>query len=231
VYTGVMLIDSNEAMNIYHNLSGSLGSSRFRKMGRVDRYIFERTEKTEAVVILELYPKDGVLPEEWQFMFFEEMEYALQGYGGSVAIGRFYQKAEDIIKSYREAKESYAIGRVLWTDKQCFFYPMLSVYTALHCDSSKIDLSYIHMLEIKQAGFLFDGIETLESYIECGSYKSAALRLCIHENTLRYRIQKIGVALHLNMEDAVVRNALITQIKVWRMIKATGVRRLQGTVQ
>ena len=78
----------------------------------------------------------------------------------------------------------------------------------------------MHLLENHQAGFSFDGIQTLEAFIERGGYKKAAADLYIHENTLRYRIQKIGDLLHADLEDPMVVHGLITQVKLWKLLKA-----------
>lgn len=63
---------------------------------------------------------------------------------------------------------------------------------------------------------MFDGVEIMETYMEYSNYKLAAKRLYIHENTLRYRIQKINELLSINLEDPVVSHSLLIRIKLWK---------------
>jgi len=182
----------------------------------------DNAAKEEAVVMLEIYVDDSADPlKEWQNILFENMEYSLHELqNGHVSAGRLYPKLEDIQLSLWEAKEAYAIGRVLWEDRYCFIYSLLSAYSAMyHTDSSKIDLSYMEILNEYTLGS-FDGISALEAYIEYNGYKKAAEKLRVHENTMRYHIEKIEKFLHLDIHDHAVAHSLITQIKLWRLRKA-----------
>ena len=94
---------------------------------------------------------------------------------------------------------------------------MVSVYAALRkSDFSQIDLGFIRLLNNNQASLTFDGIATLEAFIECG-YKGAPGKLQIHGNTLRQRIQRIKDLLKLDIEEPVVTYTLINQIKLWKL--------------
>ena len=221
-YTGAILIVSEDVKEIYNQLTDTYKSARFAKKGKASGYIVENAAKQEAFVLLELEMKDSdENPEIWQNMLFEDINYFLQEkMSGYVSMGALKGKLSDIAESYREAGEAYAMGKILWEDRRCFQYQMVSVYANLYkTDLSQIDLSGINMLESNQAGFTFDGIQTIEAFVERGGYKKAAADLYIHENTLRYRIQKIGDLLHLDMEDPVILIYLIIQIKLWRLIK------------
>jgi carbohydrate diacid regulator len=170
--------------------------------------------------MLEFYPDGDATPEKMMSRLYEEFElFTAEESGAFISAGRMYLKLENILASYREAREAYSIGRVLWGDKRCFYYPMLSAYCALlDADRSAIDLSYMQMLDSNQAKLSFDGIETLEAYIENGSYKNAAAKLYVHENTLRYRIQKLSDFLHLDLTDGAVISSLIVQIKLFKLM-------------
>jgi purine catabolism regulator len=149
------------------------------------------------------------------------MEYCLSDSQGSyIAASRLSPRLDDIVSCYQEAKEAYAIGRALWHYKHCFLYSLLSVYSILqNAKPEQVDLGCIEILDREQCGLAFDGIVSLETYIEEGSFRKAADKLFIHENTLRYRIQRIGELLHLDLNDPDIMQSLIAQIKVWRLRK------------
>jgi len=223
-YTGVLLIHySTDAITVYRKLLETTNKARVAKKGRANSYIVDNAEEHEAAVMLELHVNDDDALNEWQHVFHEDLEYRIYGLlGDYVSVGRLYPRLEDVLTSYREAKEAYAIGRALWNDRRCYPYSMLSVYSMLqNADPSRIDFSYIEALGNQQIGASLDGISTLEAYIECGSHKEAAERLYIHENTLRYRMQKITDYLHLDLDDPIVTQSLITQIKLWKLKKGT----------
>ena len=219
VYTGMLLIKSADLTETCRSISGLLNSGRLSNKARTEKHIVENIPLNEAAVMLEVYPKQGVSAEEWQFMFYEEAETHICGAENVVvSMGKLYSELSGIAASFEQAETAYEIGRKLWKDKNCYFYPLVSVYDIQRrADPAGIDLSYINMLDGGKAKFEFDGIETLEAYIECGGYKKAAQKLFLHENTLRYRIQKIGDFLRLNMDDPVVCGLLLMQIKIWRL--------------
>ena len=222
LYTCVMLINSSEAMSVYKQVDDILKSGRLAKTSKTSNYIVDNAEKQEVVVMLELsFSETGESPQTWQQSLLEELEYSImEMHGGCIGIGRLSLKLEDVLSSYYEARDACEIGQVLWENKRCFLYSMVSLYSALRrANQSQVDLSYIRHLDNNQAGLAFDGIATLEAYIECGSYKKAASELYIHENTLRYRIQKISDYLNMNAEDPIVANSLIMQIKLWKLVK------------
>ena len=222
VYTGVMIIKDDESSEIYNHLADILKTARMAKMGKVNSHMVDNAAKGEAVVMMELYIKDlEDTPEIWQHILFEDLEYYMQeSRSGFVSMGRMYSGLNDITSAYREAMEALTIGQVLWEDRRCFLYSTVSVYNILRkSDMSEIDMSFMQLLENNQAGFSFDGIQTLEAFIERGGYKKAAADLFIHENTLRYRIQKISDLLHLDMEDPIVLHSLITRVKLWKLMK------------
>jgi len=215
IATGVVLVNSKDTDKIYSDIKKLLSSIRFIQMGKVNTYMKKMPEKSEALVLLELTPEKNESFEKWQFMFYNELGYnSNDANEDTVAIGSFYSGTKNINQSYNEAKEAYQVGKVLWEDKKCFSYPLLSAYSILRsADISKIDLSSLNILENNTEGLSFDAVKTIETYVECGNYRDSAKKLYIHENTLRYRINKIEEILHLDLTDAMVRNALIAQIK------------------
>lgn len=220
--TSMMIIRASDTNAVFYQLGNILRSPRFCKIGKNVPHFVKSPSEQEAVVMLELLVENNhESPEQWQHMLLEEMEYCMAELAGSyIATGRFYEDIEDIALSLNEARDACTIGRILWEDKRCFSYQPVSTYQVLRkADPSQIDLSGIRLLDHHEKSLSFDSIKTLEAFIECGGYKKAAEKLYIHENTLRYRMQKIGDFLHVNIEDPVVLHTLFIQLKVWELIE------------
>jgi len=215
VVTGVLLISSDNIDKIYGNIKKLLSDIHFLRMGKVSAFYEKEFCASYALVILEFLPSSCEFITKWQFMLYNELGYcAYENKEDAIAISNFYSGINNITTSYNEAKEALLIGKALWEDKKCFSYPLLSAYVVLNTtDLAMVDLSCLSILENYEGRLSFDAIKTIETYIECGNYKDAAKKLYIHENTLRYRLSKIEEILLLDMNDAIVRNALIAQIK------------------
>lgn len=223
-HSGIMIINSDDINAVYLKLNKFFRSSLLEEIGKVSAYMVEDASRHEAVIMLELDIKEGDVADayiQWQTLLFEKMEYYLQEKNeGYVAMGRFSSSVSDIHASYREAKNALHIGRILWESKRCFLSSMVSVYSTLYqYGLSHFDLAYMQRLDNQQSGLSFDGIKTLETYIECANFKKAAAKLFIHENTLRYRIQRIGDFLHLDLDDPVIIQLLLPQVKLWKLMK------------
>jgi sugar diacid utilization regulator len=233
VYTCVILIFSKDTASVYRLLNETIRKNRMRNRAKAVSYMVDNAAKNEAMVMVEVtvpariderkaeFEQQRLL--EWQHALFEELENRIQETDGYITAGRIYPSLMDIALSYMEAKEAYIIGNSLWDDRRCFLYAMISAYSVLRrADLSQVDLGYMELLDSPQSGLSFDGIKTLEAYIEQGGYgyKKTASVLYIHENTLRYRIQKIEEFLNLDLDDPFIAHCLITQAKLWRMKKA-----------
>ncbi|MCL2164574.1 MAG: PucR family transcriptional regulator [Oscillospiraceae bacterium] len=225
IYSGIMLIFSSNTMAVYSKVLGELKNTRLLRIGKANPHIVDNISDHEAIVMFELDAKDdNESYKEWQRIFFDDIEYSMQEYqDGYISMGRFYSRLEDIVTSYMEAREAYFIGQRLWEDRRCFSYSILSAYSVLHqAHPSKVDLSYIEILNKHKAGFSFDCLSTLEAYFRCDGYKKAADKLQIHENTMRYRLQRISDFLHLDIDDPIVTHSLVTQIMMWRLLQNNG---------
>jgi DNA-binding PucR family transcriptional regulator len=138
--------------------------------------------------------------------------------GDSLAVGSMIHKLEELRSSYNQACETKETGSILWKNDHLYFYSLACIYSALKKRPfSYLDLLEIHELISKQKQLSFNSIETLETYIEAGNYKQAAKKLYIHENTLRYRIQKIADLFLFDLENPIVQQILIMKIKLWRL--------------
>lgn len=222
VHTCIALIKPIDCVKSLDDSKRLFEGIHFSKIGKLYTYTVKNIDKDSFTVLIDFIPEIGYKLDNWQYVFISELEYCIRGTDNStISVGSFYSKACDIIKSYEEANEAYIIGKILWKDSKCFYYPLLSIYSALRsCDINKINLSCLQILKSSQAGLSFDAEETLETYIESENLKTAASKLYIHENTLRYRLQRIEDILHLNLDKATVKNALITQIKYSKLLSA-----------
>jgi sugar diacid utilization regulator len=207
-------------MAVYRKLWSATQNNRITKKGRANSCIVEDEATNEAVVLIEAQIEDGSdAAVEWQSALWEDMEYCLcDSLHDCIAIGRFYPQLLDVASSLREAREAYAIGKALGQNRHCYPYTLWSVYSVLHnADPLWFDLGYVELLANTKMQASFDGVTTLETFIDCGSLKKAAEALFIHENTLRYRLQKISDLLHLDFNDALALQSMLMQIKLWRL--------------
>lgn len=217
----IAFIEGIDKDKILDNVRNALGDSiRNQKFNAKTYFALSKTEQI-IIALIEVCSVDKEPLEELQYSLVELLEQYLRDVDvGSISMGRLYANVDGIIKSYKEAIESYTVGRVIWKDKHCYFYTTLSVYSTLRdVDASAIALDYIQTLKRHQERFDYDCIECLEVYLEYG-YKKAATKLFLHENTLRYRIRNIEDILHLDLHDKSICNVLVNQIKLWQLRKS-----------
>ena len=218
----IMIINSEEWLEIYEQFKNELLMIHTDKKKRIESYIFYDINNKEAVVLLEFFGKND---QENSNVILRELMFRLEGKiairtTSNVAIGGVYNSLELIKESYHQAYEAKRIGRLLWKDEAIYFYNDLSFYAMLSkLDLTKLDLRDILLLEQNKKHLSFDGIATLEAFLECGNFKKAGTKLYIHENTLRYRVQKINEMLKLNLENPLVGHSIIIKIKLWKLLK------------
>lgn len=216
----ILLAGSTDRETVLNNIRFILDNPRLTRNGKA----FVRAAHTDTggrtVVLLDVCLDSDAQADEWQYLLAEELDYFVgETEAVNLSMGRICRDAVGISLSYTQAQQAYDLGSKVWKDKRCWFYPMLAVYGALKdSDMSEIGLDYVNTLVRCRDKLDFDSLENLEAYIECG-YKKAASKLAIHENTLRYRVQKIADLLHLELSDSAVCNILLTQIKLWKIIR------------
>lgn len=216
----IFVISSEDWLEIYENLQSELQIMQTEKKVLVASYIFYDENNNEAVVLIELFKGDkenaGILLRDLMGRIKERLS---QHPNNSIAVGGVDNRLELIKESYYQACEAKRIGRILWEDQTIFFYNNLSFYSMLSkLDLSRLDLSDVLLIERNKKHLTFDGIATLEVYLECGNFKKAASKLYVHENTLRYRVQKISELLKLNFENPLVAHNIIIKIKLWKLL-------------
>jgi hypothetical protein len=65
-------------------------------------------------------------------------------------------------------------------------------------------------------------IETVDAWIATGSAKLTAQQLFCHPNTVRYRLQRVQIELHLSLTDPVQLAQLVVALRAWRLFDAVG---------
>lgn len=136
---------------------------------------------------------------------------------GCVAASSFHPTLKDILICIKEAEQAREVGLLLWKHQRKYCFSDLSAYIMVRgFGITQIGFSDVELLRTPDA-LSFDGVETTERYLECNNYKLAAKRLFIHENSLRYRINKINELLKQNLDDPYVSHNMLIKIKLWRL--------------
>lgn len=220
VYSGIILITGENYEAVYSQILAIVKHMGTRNVTPLPPHMFFDESKKEAVVLLEYHSLSiQVDMNSWVRRVVMEIDEKLIEEGnGIVAVSNMYPSLSKIIDCYGQVREEEKIGPILWNGRCKFTYDFLLVYILLNNnDLLKIDFSDIERLKQEDNVLAFDGILTVETYIECKNYKFAASKLYIHENTLRYRIQKISQLLNLNLEDPVINHNILQKIKLWKL--------------
>ena len=127
-----------------------------------------------------------------------------------VGIGKCVLSPKDVKKSYQCAESALCLGRSIYPEEKLILYEDISLFEMLQQD---YDIRLIHYLD--KAITTFNSCKTLQTYLECGNIKRAAECLFIHDNTMRYRIQKIEQLLNVDLNEPLVRISLLIKVKLW----------------
>lgn len=220
VYSGIILLTGKNYQKIYEQIKEIAKHMRTGKNVPLSPHMLYDKSAGEALVLIE-YNSGTPQPNihSWIRGLIAEIEDSLilEG-GGCISVSGMHPTLEEISVCLYEARAARKIGELLWQRHNKYSFNALSPYIMLlNADLSQVDFSDIKLLKSNEAFPSFDGAETIEAYIECNNYKLAAKRLYIHENTLRYRIQKINELLNLNLEDPFVSHNLLMKIKLWKL--------------
>lgn len=218
VYNGFFIISAPNYEEIYAQIKEIAGHFKYEGTSVYTSMVYNLIAE-EAVVFIEYQRKQKHDNINCFFRrLFTELDENLFSKGSFIATGLMYEAIHDVTKSYREAVQAKHTGHALWGGHRVYYYDMVSPYILVYTDAlNEVDISDIMQLVQSRHNLAFDGLETLEMFLETGSYKKTAQRLYIHENTLRYRIQKISELLYLNLNSPIIRHSLLLKIKLWRL--------------
>lgn len=131
-----------------------------------------------------------------------------------IGIGRYHPGRDGLLRSYRDAKTALILGQRAEQEDRVFCLTDLGL-PALICpdEETKLDVAQ-HLLN--PLDYEPDLLRTLELYLASNCELAlTANRLCVHRNTLGYRLDKVESLIGLNprrFEDAV-------QIKLALLVK------------
>ena len=140
------------------------------------------------------------------------LQWALVNYPDvKVRVGMPVTSSDDIKLSYQCARAASYLGDRLFPDDNLIFYEDIRAIDILR--NSNYDFSEIEYLNKTITSF--NACKTLETFLECGNIKRAAECSFIHDNTMRYRIQKIEQLLNMDLRRPLTRVSLLLKLKLW----------------
>lgn len=142
-----------------------------------------------------------------------------------IGAGGVYSDLEGLQRSYNEAVEAVTLGRPLHGDEFIVRHEELGVYRLLdqvpeaellkHCDRT---LGPLLAYDERYHG---DLVHTLDVYLSCrGNRSAAANELCVHYNTLRYRLELVAKLTGGIDKDATSRLGLEIALTARRLVRS-----------
>jgi len=126
----------------------------------------------------------------------------------SVGIGHLYPTADELYRSYQEAKTALELGRFFNKIDDVTYFDELGVFSLLY-KMGELELKkfcYGLLAPILEYDKKNEGqlLETLKTYFQCNAdINTTAEKLYVHVNTLRYRLKKVEelLGMDLNLLD------------------------------
>ena len=135
-------------------------------------------------------------------------------------LSNIYDSYKKIEQACIEAKLTDQYSRYMWPSRHlCYFEEIFPYYLMMNSDVSPTYLDGLEKLESEAEESSFDCIQTLEAYLRFGNFKQAAQELYIHENTLRYRIKKIGEMIYEDFDDIATRQNYVIRMNLWKLAR------------
>ncbi len=136
-----------------------------------------------------------------------------------IALGRPATRPSEWLRSYRQARESWHMGRA-WGGASVSYFGDLGLYQLLtglgHSgEALRFFRKTLQPLLDYDAARNGDLVETLEAFFAChGNVSQTAARLHVHRNTLAYRLERIRAITRLDLDDPEARFALQLALKL-----------------
>lgn len=164
----------------------------------------------------------GEMAEEMRRRF----EETLSGWWVAAGVGRSTHAGANLATSYREAEEALDIGVRIHGRSSTTFFGDLGIMRLLAQVRSLSELEGFHgemlgKLEDHDRRAGGELLRSLEAFFQChGNLSRTAELLCLHRNSLLYRLQRIREITGHDMDDPETRLSLQVAIKVRRMLEA-----------
>lgn len=219
IYSGILILSANNYLQLYEKFKEALDLYWKSKELKIETYMLDYLEKQQAIVIWEVYTPKKLKINVWARGLISLMNSLFSGQQeGHIALSGMTNTLKDIVKIVDQAQTALEFGELLWPQQHCYFFPDYCIYNLLNgSDMEQVDFDDCMLLLEDKSTMAFHPIESAEVFIESGNYKRAAAKLFIHENTLRYRINKINELLNIDLENAVERHQFLTKIKLWKI--------------
>lgn len=138
-----------------------------------------------------------------------------------IYISNIYDTYKKLEQSFRETRLTEQYSSCIWPSRRlCYFEEIFPYYLIMNSDVLPAYLDGLKKLESETMESSFDYIQTLESYLRFGNFKQAAQELFIHENSLRYRIKKIGEMIYEDFDDIATRQDYIIRVNLWKLTRS-----------
>ncbi|WP_455797192.1 PucR family transcriptional regulator [Clostridium butyricum] len=170
--------------------------------------ILIQNEFAVAVIPKEMFSEDLLTVILKNIIKNIEMKYKVKI---SVGVGDSYNYIDEIKTSYKEAKETIKLSKILNLDKNnngnIYYYHNLGIYsfiTQINNDKFLDDYKNRKLKLLEDSDKMQDSslCETLEAYLanNCNA-NATAESLFIHRNTMRYRMEKIKKLTNIDFND------------------------------
>lgn len=170
--------------------------------------ILIQNEFAVAVIPKEMFSEDLLTVILKNIIKNIEMKYKVKI---SVGVGDSYNYIDEIKTSYKEAKETIKLSKILNLDKNndgnIYYYHNLGIYsfiTQIKNDKFLDDYKNRKLKLLEDSDKMQDSslCETLEAYLanNCNA-NATAESLFIHRNTMRYRMEKIKKLTNIDFND------------------------------
>jgi purine catabolism regulator len=195
------------------NLEPSTALETARRLGRLVYDTARRLDpgvitwsKTDSVVVLCSLPANAGAPEAkrraaWLAEQLQKQVTLDDGLTWTWGVGGFYPDLLDLHKAYGEARLAASIGRLVGEPGKLNHYDEMGVYRLLHHfpepqqleEFARQALGPVLDYDAQRNGQL---LLTVEKYLACDRNLALAAReLCLHYNTVKYRVQKADTLL------------------------------------
>ncbi|GFN22128.1 CdaR family transcriptional regulator [Thermanaeromonas sp. C210] len=218
----------------------------FRDEASSDSATVEQFQGLASTAVLEKYPHAMLLPRGQQLVIIlptpeeekvarqkltELFDYLVRAVAryfppGSLlgGVGLFYPSASELYLSFQEAKIALEIGKHLRREQGLVFFADLGVEKLLYHLPSPLLEEYcqqtIGKLEEYDKTHGTNYVEVLESFFQFnGDFQALAQHFYLHPNTLRYRLQKIGEILGLDIHSLESLSNLLVALKARAFVK------------
>lgn len=143
----------------------------------------------------------------------------------SVGIGRYYQDPMAISMSYREASQSFTLGRSIFGPNSITHFDSIGIYRILlhganHEELNDFVTCQLGVIAAYDSDHNTDLLTTLEVYLREGcNAKATADKLFLHVNTVKYRLARIQNLAGIDLQEPETRFNLVLALKIRRYLK------------